>query len=229
MQIFLRVAIALALLALLTTTSGMDVEGFHRVAPEEVPVVAAPKKVTDVWAAHDVDLGLQAHRASVVDTVGAVRAADHSRVNAAFALLLRALEQPDVQPADVARAWVAAELEATPHVDAPLLMALMWPESRYQPMAGPACGVMQVYPHDIGLDDASSCALWKRDVRAGVRAGVIEIETMLADRRVHNLREALLYRACGNKAFTGECAMDGWVDQVFARRAYLVGGSRPKV
>jgi hypothetical protein len=210
----------------------MDVEEFHRDAPEEVTVVAvvtAPQKVTDTWAARDVDLGLQAHHASVVEAMEAVRAADHSRMNASFALLLRALEQPDIQPTDVATAWTAAELEATPRVDAPLLMALMWPESRYQPTAGPACGVMQVYPHDIGLDDASSCALWRRDVRAGVRAGVIEIETMLADRRVHNLREALLYRACGNKAFTGECAMFGWVDQVFARRAYLVGGSRPKV
>lgn len=141
---------------------------------------------------------------------------------AAITLLLRALEQPDVQPNDVAVAWIAAELEATPRVDAPLLMALMWPESRYQPTAGPACGVMQVYPHDLHLDDASSCALWKRDVRAGVRAGVLEIETMLDDRRVHNLRAALLYRACGNKAFTGGCAMGRWVDQVFARRSDLI-------
>lgn len=225
MQILLRSALALALL---TTTGGMDVEGFHRFAPEEVTVVVAPKKVTDVWAMRDVDLGLQAHRAFAVGTVGAVGEAHRDRLITAIAFLLRALGQPDVQPVDVVAAWIAAELEATPRVDAPLLMALMWPESRYQPTAGPACGVMQVYPHDIGLDDASSCALWKRDVRAGVRAGVLEIETMLADRRVHNLREVLLYRACGNKAFTGKCAMGRWVDQVFARRTYLVGGSRPK-
>ena len=88
---------------------------------------------------------------------------------------------------------------------------------------------MQVYPHDLGLDDASSCALWKRDVLAGVRAGVLEIETLLADHRVHSLREALLYRACGNKAFTNECDRDGWVNAVFARRMYLVNGGRPKV
>jgi hypothetical protein len=145
------------------------------------------------------------------------------------ALLFRALDQPDIQAADVVLAWIAADLEATPRVDVPLLMALMWPESRYQPTAGPACGVMQVYPHDIGQDDASSCTLWRHDVRAGVRAGVIEIEMLLADHRVHSLREALLYRACGNKAFVpGACARGAWVEQVFVRRAYLAGNSRPK-
>ena len=142
--------------------------------------------------------------------------------------LLRALGQPDVQPSDVAAAWVAAELEATPRVDASLSLAIMWPESRYQPTAGPACGVMQVYPHDIGLDDASSCALWRHDVRAGVHAGVLEIEMLLADHRVHSLRDALLYRACGNKAFTGACTMGWWVDQVLAKRAYLANGARAK-
>jgi len=190
------------MLALITPVSQVNTEGPQRCAPEKA--IDPP----------------QAQQASTV--VAPARTANHD-------LLLRALEQPDIQPLNVVVAWAATELEATPHVDAPLAMALMWAESRYQPTAGPACGVMQVYPHDIGLADASSCALWKHDVRAGVRAGVVEIETMLADRRVHNLREALLYRACGNRAFTGECRMSGWVGRVLARRASLVRGARPKV
>jgi hypothetical protein len=141
----------------------------------------------------------------------------------AATLLSHALDQPDVKPLDVTMAWAAAELEATPRVDAALAMALMWPESRYQPTAQPACGVMQVYPHDIYLPDASSCALCRHDVRAGVRAGVTEIEMLLADHRVHSLRQALLYRACGNRAFTGECAMGRWVDQALERRKVLLG------
>ncbi len=147
----------------------------------------------------------------------------------AIALLLRALSQPDVQPIDVALVWIAAELEASPRVDPTLILALGWPESRYQPTAGPACGVMQVYPHDIGLADAPTCALWRHDVRAGVRGGVLEIEMLLADHRVHSLWDALLYRACGNKAFTGECDRAGWVNQVLARRVYLAHGAPPKV
>ena len=138
-------------------------------------------------------------------------------------LLSRALDQSDVQPLDVALAWSAAELEATPRVDAALLVSLMWAESRYEPSAQPACGVMQVYPHDIGEPDGASCRLWRHDVRAGVRAGVTEIEMLLADHRVHSLRQALLYRACGNRAFTGECAMGRWVDQALARRKVLLG------
>lgn len=219
MQIFLRIAPALGLtLALLMPPESIDVEGLHHLARAEMSAARREAARTSDSSPHPVDAAVNGADAALQD-----------RGRRAIALLLRALEQPDVQSVDVVMAWDAAELEATAHVDDATLMAVMWPESRYQPTAGPACGVMQVYPHDIGLDDASSCALWRRDVRAGVRAGVSEIETMLADHRVHNLREALLYRACGNKAFTGECPMGGWVDQVFARRAYLVGSQRPRV
>lgn len=141
----------------------------------------------------------------------------------ALTLWWRAIHQPDVDLVDVTFAWIAAELEQTPRVDAPLLMALMWPESRYQPTAQPACGVMQVYPHDIHLDDAANCRLWRVNVRAGVRAGITEIEMMLDESRVHDdLHTALMYRACGGRAFVaGACEMAGWVGQVLERRARL--------
>lgn len=144
-------------------------------------------------------------------------------VIAAITLWWRALHQPDVDPADVTTAWVAAEIEQTQRVDASLLMAIMWHESRYQPSAGPACGVMQVYPHDIYLDDATSCRAWRTDVRAGVHAGVVEIEMMLAEKRVGgDLHTALMYRACGGRAFIpGACTMAGWVNKVLERRAML--------
>jgi hypothetical protein len=197
----------LVLWALLSSIDPRDMEQ-HSPAPAHLTTAVHARSV----------LRLPRHQLRQLDMLA-------DRAIAAVALLFRALGQPDVDPIDVVVAWVAVELEATPHVDAQLAMALMWPESRYQATAGPACGVMQVYPHDIGLDDRSSCALWRRDVRAGVHAGVVEIEMLLADRRVHNLREALLYRACGNKAFTGECDMGVWVDRVLTRRAYMTDGS----
>lgn len=196
LDLVFRVAIAIL------TPSQTDVDKVHRLAPE-VSIDHA-----------------QTHAAAlrVVDSIY-----DGQFTDDAAALLIRALDQSDVQPLNVALAWAAAELEATPRVDAALLVSLMWAESRYEPGAQPACGVMQVYPHDIYLPDASSCALWRHDVRAGVHAGVTEIEMLLADHRVHSLRQALLYRACGNRAFTGECAMGRWVDQALARREFLAG------
>jgi len=110
-----------------------------------------------------------------------------------------------------------AVMRQTRRVPAALIVALAWGESRFDPMASPACGVMQVYPNDLG-EPASACALWRRDLQAGVRAGVREIEMMLDDKRVHNdLYLALLYRACGNQAFNGTCAKHAWVRDALYR------------
>lgn len=129
-----------------------------------------------------------------------------------------ALSLGDVRPADVDAFVSAAMDEQTASVPAALLVALGWGESRFDASAGPACGAMQVYPGDLGLPWAA-CAAWAHDTRAGVRAGVQELELMLADGRVRgDLRRALLYRACGNAAFQpGACAMDGWVNAAIAR------------
>lgn len=140
---------------------------------------------------------------------------------------------PDVGSPDLADQFVDAALELqTPRVPASLLVALAWGESRFDSTARPACGAMQVYPRDLGESQAS-CAEWRQDLRAGVRAGVREIETMLADKRVRgDMRRALLYRACGNRAFDGTCAAKkyAWVTAAMARwhslssrRAHLPG------
>lgn len=131
-----------------------------------------------------------------------------------------ARELPDVSSPDLADRFVDVALELqTPRVPAALIIALAWGESRFDASARPACGVMQVYPRDLG-EPAASCAEWRRDLHAGVRAGVREIETMLADKRVRgNMRLALLYRACGNKAFDGTCDAKkyAWVTTAMAR------------
>lgn len=143
---------------------------------------------------------------------------------------------PDVTSHDLVDRFVdvAVELQ-TPHVPAALLVALAWGESRFEASARPACGVMQVYPHDLG-EPATACAEWRSDSRAGVRAGVREIELMLNDKRVRgDMRRALLYRACGNKAFDGSCSAKkrAWVTASMVRwhalaarvRQALVSGS----
>jgi hypothetical protein len=140
-----------------------------------------------------------------------------------------ALTLPDVTSPDLADQLVDAALELQTHrVPAALIIALSWGESRFEPDAQPACGVMQVYPHDLGEPQAA-CAEWRRDLRAGVRAGVREIEMMLADNRVGgDMRRALLYRACGNKAFDGSCDAKKyvWVTAAVARWRGLAAKAR---
>lgn len=144
---------------------------------------------------------------------------------AAFRLFIGANELPDVDTAKT-NAFVAIALdEQTPRVPAALLVSLGWGESRFDPEAQPACGALQVYPKDLD-EPQSRCAEWRKDLRAGIRAGVREIEVMLADKRVRgNLKKALLYRACGNKAFDGTCsaAKYAWVDAAIARWRMLEG------
>lgn len=117
-----------------------------------------------------------------------------------------ARELPDVTSPDLADRFVdAAIAKQTRRVPASLLVALGWGESRFDMNAQPACGVMQVYPHDLDEPQAA-CVIWRSDLLAGVDAGVREIEVMLADTRVHgDMQRALLYRACGNRAFDGTC------------------------
>lgn len=137
--------------------------------------------------------------------------------------------RPDVAPGHAAVVLDAAQHQQTAQVPAALIVVLAWHESRFDPKAGPACGVMQVYPKDIARP-ASDCAIWATDVAAGVRAGVVEIETMLKDKRVNgNLRRALLYRACGNKAFVGTgCTRDkvAWVNTILRHVARIVEADR---
>ena len=127
---------------------------------------------------------------------------------------------PDVADPSLTDQFVNAAIDLqTPRVPAALIVAIGWGESRFESSAQPACGAMQVYPHDLGEPQAA-CAEWRRDLRAGVRAGVREIETMLADKRVRgDMRRALLYRACGNKAFDGSCdaKKHAWVTAAVAR------------
>jgi len=150
--------------------------------------------------------------------VGFFRQLSHAtRLHAAAADL------PDTDSALVAPMVLAAIAEETPRAPAALLVALAWGESRFDQRAQPLCGVLQVNPVDIGRP-ASDCAVWRGDVQLAVRAGVTEIEMMLADRRVAgNLRRMLLYRACGNAAFDGTCDAKkyAWVDAAIARYRQL--------
>lgn len=149
------------------------------------------------------------------------RAIHHYAVDDRLRLIVR--ELPDVESAGRADRFIEAAIAAqTEHVPASLLVSLGWGESRFDPAAQPACGVMQVYPQDLDEPEPqTACTRWRSDIDAGVAAGVHEIEIMLADKRVRgDLRTALLYRACGNSAFDGTCdakkytwvtyAMDRW-------------------
>jgi len=144
-------------------------------------------------------------------------------------LRLAAHALPDVSRPDLVDAIVDAAIDVqTPRVPAALIVAIAWGESRFEASARPACGVLQVFPRDLA-EPAAACDVWRRDLRAGVRAGVREIETMLADKRVRgDLRRALLYRACGNRAFDGSCspAKHAWVAAALARWRDL---ARPSV
>ncbi len=143
-----------------------------------------------------------------------------------------ALELGDVKVEHVDAFIRSALKHATPHAPVELLVALGWPESRFDPHAGPACGVLQVYPNDLDLP-WQLCAVWARDVDAGMAAGVLEIETLLRDHRVHgDLWLALDYRACGNSAFVGGCGKEAWIAGVLTRRDRIVDvmrGPRPRV
>lgn len=151
-----------------------------------------------------------------------------------IALILTALrlhagahDLPDTDPKSADLFVEVALEEQTSRVPAALLVSLGWGESRFDPTARPACGALQVYPNDLG-EPPSRCVEWRKDLRAGVRAGVREIEMMLADKRVRgNLRRALLYRACGNAAFDNTCAAGKyvWVDAAIARWRALEGRS----
>ncbi len=130
---------------------------------------------------------------------------------------------PDVDAKQLDDFIDAAAQEETKKVPAALLTSLAWAESRFKPDATPACGVMQVYPHDIDRPQ-SDCDVWRKDVRAGVHAGVVEIEMLLADRRVNgDMFRALMYRACGNVFFDGTCDVkkERWVNAAIARWRWL--------
>lgn len=127
-------------------------------------------------------------------------------------------ELGDARPEDMDAA-VEAALEFESHVpglDAPLLLAIAWAESRFQPTAGRVfCGVMQVRPRDMGLP-ASRCRAWRASVRAGIEIGVREVQKIMDDipRVRRDLQRALEYRACGGKAFTRRCHKRGWIRRV---------------
>lgn len=194
LHVLLRVA-----LAIFTPPTDADAQAPRRFAPEEVTVDHARARV---WAAR------------VAAAVYGVDPDAKYLREGAHELL------PDVDAPDRIDHFVEAALTAqTSRVPAALLVALAWGESRFDSAARPACGVMQVYPRYLD-EPASACDEWRRDLRAGVRAGVREIELMLDDKRVHgNMRRALLYRACGNSAFDGSCskAKRSWVTAALAR------------
>jgi hypothetical protein len=132
----------------------------------------------------------------------------------------------DVREDHVRPAVRAAERHGTPRISPELLVSIMWGESRFRPdqRTGRVCGVMQVGPADINRPH-SDCVIWARDVDAAVAAGVLELEMLLADRRVHgDIRLALLYRACGNSAFDGTCRKTGWPGWVLRRAERLKEG-----
>ena len=145
------------------------------------------------------------------------------RVARATRLYDAAVELPDTDATLVRPMVDAAIAEETPRAPAALLVAAAWGESRFDQRAQPLCGVLQVSPVDIGRP-MSDCAAWRGDLQLAVRAGVTEIETMMADARVAgDLRRMLLYRACGNKAFDGTCAAAkyAWVEATIARYRQL--------
>lgn len=149
-----------------------------------------------------------------------------TRVMVAIALRSAVGELPDLDPDLADRAVLAALTAATPYARVELLLSLAWSESRMDPTVrtGVACGVMQVVPSTVGL----TSAVCDGDALLGFQMGVLEIETMLADRRVHgDERLMLLYRACGNAAFAprrpGDCVdrKSQWVANALWRANWL--------
>lgn len=102
-----------------------------------------------------------------------------------------------------------------PGLDAPMILAIAWAESRFEPGVGHLCGVMQVSPKSMGLPH-SVCPRWRVSVRAGMEAGIQHLRMLLDDvRRVRgDLDRALEYRACGGKAFTKACLKRPWLGRV---------------
>lgn len=134
---------------------------------------------------------------------------------------------PDITPSLVDEAVDAAIAVETHEIDAALLIALCWGESRCEPKTHDhaGCGVLQVNPKDLD-EPATMCAVWAETIEAGMAAGVRELEVLLADHRVHhNMRLALQYRACGNKAFDGTCNAHklGWVEEAMYHARVLRG------
>lgn len=131
-----------------------------------------------------------------VHTLGDAREEDmDAAVNAAL----------EFEPADV------------PGLDAPLILAIAWSESRFQTHAKPLCGVMQVSPRDMD-QHRSMCRVWRRDIRSGIEVGVAEIRKIMDEipRVRGDLSRALEYRACGGVAFTRRCHKRRWVSRVRA-------------
>lgn len=134
----------------------------------------------------------------------------------------------DSTPEEMDAAVTAAlELEGeVPGLDAPLILAIAWAESRFDARARPLCGVMQVSPRDMGVPRVlrqATCRSWRSDIRTGMGAGVREIAKILAEipRVRGDLSRALEYRACGSKAFTRRCRKHRWVRRVEALAAEL--------
>jgi hypothetical protein len=82
-----------------------------------------------------------------------------------------AAEAPWLAPEEVAANAVAAARAETPDVPAELLLAVAWRESRYEPTAGPQCGVVQVT-----LRGAPCRRLLAAGLAAQYRAGARAIE-----------------------------------------------------
>jgi hypothetical protein len=143
----------------------------------------------------------------------------------------RAHALPDISQDRVDEAVAAAIAHATPEITAALLVTLCWAESRCLPKTHDhtGCGVLQVDPKDMG-DPPSMCAVYAESIESGIAIGVREIELLLADHRVHHdLRLALQYRACGNKAFDGRCseAKLKWVEEAI-RISNVLAGNAPR-
>jgi hypothetical protein len=185
----------------------------YQQSPEQLKEPATPN-IQDPW------LAKTAAPASAVDLEAWTTTSTHYiRVFArATRLLALTVNLPDTDATRARAMALAAIAEETPRAPAPLLVALAWPESRFDQLATPLCGVLQVNPVDIGRP-ASDCAILRRDLRRAVQAGVTEIEMMLDDHRVAgDVRRMLLYRACGNAAFNGTCSPKKyvWVDNALA-------------
>jgi hypothetical protein len=149
-----------------------------------------------------------------------------------LALAAALLRLPEMTPARARDVAVMAVSMETVRAPAELLASLAWAESRGDGtvVTGRTCGVLQVNPEDLGLPWAATCARWARTPLAGMRGGVIEIEMMLRDGRVHgDLHRALLYRACGNAAFdpASDCVTKKapWVQHALERAQFLRGSS----
>lgn len=205
----MKILLKLWLLAVLTSTSVARPPN----APQEEDRSSAIAETT--W------LGHAATALSVVDAEAWTMSVAHffRVLQHADNLYTAAASLPDLDASRVIPMVLAAIAEETPSAHAELLVALAWGESRFEQSAQPLCGVLQVNPIDIGRP-MSDCTVWRNDLRLAVRAGVAEIEMMLADHRVAgDLKRALLYRACGNKAFDGTCAAAkyAWVEDAIAR------------